>query len=90
MMFELPVVSTIWRGIPDIVVEGETGLLVPVKDAGALADSLGDLLSQPKMAEQMGKKGRERFLSTYTLDKHLLAMEGSIKQTPKIGERARG
>jgi glycosyltransferase involved in cell wall biosynthesis len=89
MMFELPVVSTIWRGIPDIVVEGETGLLVPVKDSRALADSLGDLLSHPKKAEEMGKKGRERFLSTYTLDKHLLAMEGSIKQTPQAGERSR-
>jgi glycosyltransferase involved in cell wall biosynthesis len=79
MMFELPVVSTIWRGIPDIVVDGETGLLAPVKDVSATADALSYLLKNPQLAKQMGKKGRERFLSTYTLDKHLRAMEGSIK-----------
>jgi glycosyltransferase involved in cell wall biosynthesis len=88
MMFELPVVSTRWRGIPDIVVQGETGLLVPIKDAVALAHSLGELLSHPVKAMEMGKRGRERFLSTYTLDQHLLAMEYAIKQTPVEGQPA--
>jgi hypothetical protein len=36
----------------------------------------------------MGKKGRERFLSTYTLDKHLLAMESSIKEMSGEGQVA--
>ena len=89
MMFELPVVSTIWRGIPDIVVEGETGLLVAIQDVPALAHSLGYLLAHPQKAQQMGKKGRERFLASYTLDKHLLAMESCIKQMPVKEEPAR-
>jgi glycosyltransferase involved in cell wall biosynthesis len=75
MMFQLPVVATYWRGIPDIVVNGETGWLVPVRDPAALARQLSQLLNNPALGENMGKKGRERFLSSFTLAQHLKAME---------------
>jgi len=54
-----PVVATRVGGIPDLVSEGETGHLVTVGDAGALADRLAAVLTDPVQAERMGCRGRE-------------------------------
>jgi glycosyltransferase involved in cell wall biosynthesis len=54
-------------GIPDVVADGETGILVPPGDAGALADALVRVLSDPALAERLGAEGRtrvERWLAT--------------------------
>ncbi len=55
-----PVVSTRMSGIPEIVVDGETGLLVSPGDAQALADSLATVLDHPADADAMGRAGRRR------------------------------
>ena len=55
-----PVVATDIRGCREEVVQGETGLLVPVADVGALAQALVHVLSQPRMARDMGVRGRQR------------------------------
>jgi glycosyltransferase involved in cell wall biosynthesis len=60
MAAALPVVSTRLSGIPEIVIDGETGLLVPPGDAAALADALGVILDQPTRAQAMGRAGRRR------------------------------
>jgi colanic acid/amylovoran biosynthesis glycosyltransferase len=54
----LPVVSTLHNGIPDGVLEGETGYLAPEGDAPALADRIGRLLDDPSLREAMGRAGR--------------------------------
>jgi len=74
MMFQLPVVATEWRGIPDIVTE-ETGFLVPVKDVGALADKISLLIENPLLRLKMGENARKRFLEKYTLRQHIDDME---------------
>lgn len=60
-----PVVATRSGGVPEIVVEGETGLLVPPGDEAALAGALVELLADPARALRMGAAGtaraRERF-----------------------------
>ena len=66
MACERPVVSTRVGGIPDVVVEGETGLLVQPGDAGKLAEAINSILSRPEWGERMGKEGRERVLSLFT------------------------
>jgi len=71
MMFELPVITTRWRAIPGIVVEGETGFLVEIKNAAAIADRLAQLLDDEGLKERMGKKGRERYRANYTIDQYL-------------------
>jgi len=71
MMFELPTVSTRWRAIPDIVVEGETGFLVEIKDAEALSERLARLLDDKNLRVEMGRKGRERYLANFTTDIYL-------------------
>jgi len=55
-----PVVATDSGGVPEIVLHGETGLLVPVRDAAALAEALVALLADPERAREMGRRGMER------------------------------
>ena len=54
------VVASRVGGIPDVVVDGETGLLVPPADAGALADALARVLSDAALAERLGASARIR------------------------------
>jgi len=60
-----PVVATDIRGCREEVLNGETGLLVPIGDPKALADALSRLLGNPSMARQMGLKGRERAVAHF-------------------------
>ena len=69
MQFELPLVATDWRGISTIVQDGETGFLVPIRDSEAVAEKLAWLIENPELAQKMGKRGRECFLSNYTIEK---------------------
>ncbi len=60
MAMGLPVIAARSGGLPDIVAHGETGLLVPPGDAGALRDAIARLLADPALARQMGAAGRRR------------------------------
>jgi glycosyltransferase involved in cell wall biosynthesis len=55
----LPVVATDVGGLPELVEEGATGLLVPPRDPVALADALGRLLDDPGLRGRMGGQARE-------------------------------
>lgn len=68
MAFRLPVVATSVGGFPEMVVHGETGLLVPPNDPAALAGALCDLLRDPRRAQAMGMAGYERSQTRFTWD----------------------
>ena len=68
MQYSLPVVSTFEGGIPDIVEDGVTGFLVPKKNAEALAEKLEILINNPKLRQQMGKAGRQKYETEFTLE----------------------
>lgn len=59
----VPVVCTPVGGVPDIVTDGQEGLLVPVGDTQALAEALTRLASQPDLRRAMGQAGRRRVLA---------------------------
>lgn len=61
----LPVVATRITGVVDAVVDGETGLLVPARDADALADAIINLLNDPARRARMAHRGRERVLHDF-------------------------
>ncbi len=65
-----PVVSTRLSGIPEIVDDGVTGLLVEPGDAAALADALQSLLGDRARAARMGVSGRERAERLFDLDRN--------------------
>jgi len=60
MACERPVVASAVGGIKEVVVPGETGLLVPPADPAALAEALKTVLGDPDRAREMGLKGRRR------------------------------
>lgn len=68
MAHSLPVVATVQGGIPDIVVDGETGYLVEKNNVLALADKMALLASSEKLRKEFGGKGRSRFELKYTTE----------------------
>ncbi|MBM3471624.1 MAG: glycosyltransferase family 4 protein [Armatimonadetes bacterium] len=71
MMSGLPVVATDVGGVPEAVVDGETGLLVPPGDPAALASALDRLLTDPALRRRMGEAGRRRALEHFTEERML-------------------
>jgi glycosyltransferase involved in cell wall biosynthesis len=62
MQAGIPVIATRMGGIPDLVEEGETGLLVPPSDGQALADAIQSLLADPTERARLGEAGQRRSL----------------------------
>ena len=69
MASSLPVVSTRVTGIPEMVVDGETGLLVEPVDEDALAAAIAELAADPAKRERMGRAGRERAEALFAFPK---------------------
>ena len=63
----LPAVSTRLSGIPELVEDGHTGLLVPPADAVALADALERLARDPELRRRMGAAGRAKVVREFDL-----------------------
>jgi glycosyltransferase involved in cell wall biosynthesis len=61
-----PTIVTDVGGNPDVVVDGETGLLVPVKNGRAIKNALQTLLRDRERTAAMGRKGRERIRKSFT------------------------
>ena len=71
----VPVVASKVGGLPEVVQDGVTGLLVPPADNVALADALEALLNNPTLRRQMGEQGRQFVRESYAWDTTALAME---------------
>jgi glycosyltransferase involved in cell wall biosynthesis len=63
----LPVVSTAVGGVPELVREGETGLLVPSEDAGALAQAMQALVDDPVRRQAMGAAARQHAVAHFDI-----------------------
>jgi glycogen synthase len=69
MACQRPVVSTRVGGITDVVVDGETGLLVPPNSPDELANAVNKIVADSKLGEHMGEAGRRRVEDRFTWDK---------------------
>jgi glycosyltransferase involved in cell wall biosynthesis len=67
------VIATAVGGVPDVVVEGQTGVLVPSEDEEKLAAAVVDLLKNPHERRRLGKRGRE-LTQKYTKERLLADM----------------
>lgn len=67
----LPVIATRSGGIPDVVIDGETGYLVPEGDTEAMADRIVHLARHPEMWEEMGQAGRKHVAENFDLKKQV-------------------
>jgi colanic acid/amylovoran biosynthesis glycosyltransferase len=82
----LPVISTFHSGIPELVTDGVSGLLVPERDAASLADALAYLISHPEICKEMGQAGRrqvEQKFDTNSLNKELEELYLGLMQAPQ-------
>ncbi len=77
MAMEKPVVSTFVSGIPEAVTHEVTGLLVPPKEEGVLAEALERLIQDRKLREELGKRGKEKVIKEFSL-------QGNVKELVKL------
>lgn len=70
-----PVVATNVGSIAELVIDGETGYLIPTGDSDALADRILRLLRNPVLAKKMGEAGRERVKEKFTIQKMIAGYE---------------
>ncbi len=80
MASRLPVVSTSVGGIPELVLDGVTGFLVPPRDSARLAVTLAKLLEDSDLRRKMGQAGRQRIEQQFTVQQKLDATENSYRQ----------
>ena len=64
----LPVVASDVGGLPELVVDGESGILVPARDAAALAAALGELIGDPERRLRMGERGQQLRRERWSLE----------------------
>ncbi len=85
----LPVVSTRHGGIPELVIDGETGLLVGEYETAALTDAIRQLLVSKERRLQLGAAGRERIVREFSLDqqahRYLEIYRELCRRFPKAG-----
>ena len=75
-----PVVATNVGGIPEIIEDGVTGLLVPSRSSTALASAIVDVLSDPLRARQMGDAGHELALRLFTVERYVAEVQKVYNQ----------
>jgi glycosyltransferase involved in cell wall biosynthesis len=84
----LPVVSTRHAGIVDVVVEGETGILVPERDIQGMARAMTRLVADSELARRMGCAARNRIETRYTMQRHIdhlwAIIEAAIERRPVL------
>lgn len=73
-----PVIGSTSGGIPDAVIDGETGLLVPPAAPGPLAEAAVRLLTDAELCRRLGQGGRERVLRDGTWDRMVVQLTASI------------
>ena len=74
----LPVISTAIGGIPEMVVEHETGVLVPAGDAGALAYAIEKVIADLPFARHLGENGRRRACELFSIETNVRQLRAHL------------
>jgi glycosyltransferase involved in cell wall biosynthesis len=69
-----PVVAFEGGGASDVILDGETGILVPRGNVGAFADAVERLVADEGLRRRMGEAGRQRVAREYTIDRHVASV----------------
>lgn len=71
-----PVIASNLGGIPELIDHGVDGLIFEAGNAGELASCMRQLIENPEMAREMGKRGRAKVEERYSIEKHMQALLG--------------
>ncbi len=88
MALSRPIIASKVSALPEIISQGETGLLVPPADSAALADSILNLLRDPEKAKTMGQRGRARLEKEFTIQRmaqrHAVVYKEAASRVPEF------
>lgn len=76
MAMKVPVIATNVGGLPEVVDNGRTGILIPPGDIDALCESIRFLVNNPDERLRMGENGRARVLERFTVEENARKTEG--------------
>jgi len=82
---EKPVIVTNVGGLPEVVENGVTGIIIPPADYNKLADAIEKLVLNEELRKQMGKKGRERVEALYNWHNNVKQMIAVYQQAVNKG-----
>lgn len=85
----VPVVVSRVGGLPEVVVDGLTGVVVESRNIDALASAIQRLVEDEGLRSRMGNAGRQHVLSTYDLSDSLATMERAYVQTVRPGPHSK-
>ena len=74
----LPVVATRHAGIPDVVIDGETGYLVDAGDETTMAARMIELARHPDLSARLGARGRAHIAANYSIEQNVAALSSIL------------
>jgi glycosyltransferase involved in cell wall biosynthesis len=77
--YKTPVVATAVGGVPELVIDGETGWLVPPRDPHALAQAILDALANPEEARRRAENAYKHLLENFTVEKQVDKWEQALQ-----------
>jgi len=80
----LPIISTFHAGIPDVIIDGKTGLLVNEGDIEGMAKNMIWILDNPKKAKEIGMAGKENIWKNFNMKKHIKVLDEIIYKAVRI------
>lgn len=75
----LPVIATFHGGIPDVIIDGQTGFLVKEHDVDAMANKMMLLLEDKVLAIKLGANGKNKVFSNFSIERHLQKLNEIIQ-----------
>ncbi len=90
--YSIPVIGCLAGGVPDVVDDGEDGLLVPFGDPGALAQAIELLLGDQDRRREMGRNGRAKVEARFTWDRIYKGLFGVYQElvAPAVAPQEEG
>lgn len=80
MAMKVPVIATNVGGLPEVVEDGKTGILIPPGDVNALCSAIKYLVNNPETRLKMGENGRARVLEKFTIEQNVRKTEDIFMQ----------
>lgn len=83
----IPVIATRHAGIPDVIIDGKTGLLVDEHNVDGMADQIIKIIENPDLAKKMGHMGKENIRMNFSMEKHLGLIKMALEEAQYNNEK---